>query len=27
LDISDIADFPPQYLSNLTTSTLGTHMN
>ena len=27
LDISDIADFPPPYLSNPTTSTLGTHMN
>jgi hypothetical protein len=27
LDISDIADFPPPYLSNPTTSTLGIHMN
>jgi hypothetical protein len=27
LDISDIADFPPPYLTNPTTSTLGTHMN
>jgi hypothetical protein len=27
LDMSDTADFPPSYLSNPTTSTLGTHMN